>query len=353
MTLDAHVVVPHRGIDIAFTVATGETVALLGANGAGKSTALAVIAGLLRPAQGHVLIADRNVGQEPPHRRGVVLLSQDPLLFPHLTALDNVAFAPRNRGLRQSRQVGRGLLDRLDMGEFARRKPHQLSGGQAQRVAIARALAADPEIVLLDEPFAAVDVDSRPHLRHQVRDVLADRTAIIVTHDILDALALASRVIVLEDGHIVEDGPITQVLSRPRSSFAAGIAGFNIAAGRWTGTAADTAFGELHGNADEPLTVGESVVALCRPSSVAVFDEPPHGSIRNRVTAPISRLEPLGERIRVRVVSGEESFAADITAAAAAELSLTPGRIVTLGVKATEVTVLRAAQTEPSRPGVS
>lgn len=345
MTLHVRAVVPGRGLDAEFTAATGETVALMGANGAGKSTLLALIAGLIRSPSSSVLVDGVELDREPPHRRGVALLSQDPLLFPHLSAIDNVTFALRaaGRGRREARLVGTAHLDRLGMSAYASRRPRELSGGQAQRVAIARALAADPRLVLLDEPFAAIDADSRPHLRHDLREVLAGRTAIVVTHDVLDALALASRVIVLDRGRIVEQGPTAEVLRRPRSAFAAGLAGFNIIRGTWTGTSVTTPAGDLYGVTAEELTSGSPAVLLTRPGTVSVFPEPPHGSMRNHLTGPIRVIEPLGDRVRVRIEATGIPFAADITPAAAAELDLRVGEVVTLAVKATETIVLAEA----------
>ena len=220
--LHLHAVIAQRGIDVTLDVAAGETVALTGPNGAGKSSLLAVIAGLLRPDTGDVRLGDRSLDGTPPHARGVALLAQDPLLFPHMSVLANVAFAPRSRGVRRRRahELAARQLDQIGAADLAARKPSQISGGQAQRVAVARALAAEPELLLLDEPMASLDVDVRPALRQTLRSALEDQTAIIVTHDAADARALADRVVVLEDGHIVEDGPAGQVLDDPQSAFA-------------------------------------------------------------------------------------------------------------------------------------
>ena len=220
--LHLHAVIAQRGIDVTLEVAAGETVALTGPNGAGKSSLLAVIAGLLRPDTGDVRLGDRSLDGTPPHARGVALLAQDPLLFPHMSVLANVAFAPRSRGVhrRRAHELAARQLDQIGAADLATRKPSQISGGQAQRVAVARALAAEPELLLLDEPMASLDVDVRPALRQTLRSALEDQTAIIVTHDAADARALADRVVVLEDGHIVEDGPADQVLDDPQSPFA-------------------------------------------------------------------------------------------------------------------------------------
>ncbi|HEY0260565.1 MAG TPA: ATP-binding cassette domain-containing protein, partial [Lacisediminihabitans sp.] len=170
-----------RDLDVSFEVARGETVAILGPNGAGKSTALAVIAGLLRPDAGAaswegITLFDTARGSWlPPHRRGVALLAQEALLFPHLNVLDNVAFGPRSAGASTdaARATARRWLTEVEASELAAARPARLSGGQAQRIAIARALAAEPDILLLDEPFAALDVAVAPTLRRMLRRVLA------------------------------------------------------------------------------------------------------------------------------------------------------------------------------------
>ena len=171
-----------------------------------------------------------------PHRRRIALLAQEPLLFPHLSVLDNVAFGPRSAGAGRSESRGRARewLEEVGIGDLADRRPAQLSGGQAQRAAVARALAAEPDLLLLDEPMAALDVAVTPALRQTLRRVLAERTCVVVTHDVLDALLLADRVLVLEGGRVVEQGPTREVLTRPRSAFAARLAGLNLVVGTWS-----------------------------------------------------------------------------------------------------------------------
>lgn len=342
--------VPAR-LDIALEVTAGETLAVLGPNGAGKSTLLSVVAGLQRSEEARVTLHGRELGGLPPHRRGMALLAQDPLLFPHLSAADNVAFGPRSQGVRRSDAHHRALelLTQVGVADLAKRRPHQLSGGQAQRVAIARALATDPDVLLLDEPMAALDVDVTPALRQTLRTVLADRTTLLVTHDVLDALLLADRVVVLEEGRIVESGPTQDVLSRPRSAFAARLAGLDLLTGTWDGEVVRTDVGPIHGMLDPTAGVGsgDRVIALFRPAAVSVYptgpDEVPHGSPRNRVAVGITDLEPLGDRVLVRGRAGGAGpgvlLTAEITPAAVADLGLVPGLEVTFSVKATEVSV--------------
>jgi len=348
VTFELEARVEERGVDVAFDVAPGETVAVLGPNGSGKSTALWVTAGLVRPDEGRVVLDGRvltDVGPGrpgtwvPPHERRTALLGQEPLLFPHLDALENVAFGPRSGGTARApaRRAAQEWLDRVGVGELAGRRPAQLSGGQAQRVAVARALAARPALLLLDEPMAALDVAVLPALRQTLRAVLTDQTAIVVTHDPLDALLLADRVVVLDGGRVVEQGTSQEVLSRPRSPFAARLAGLNLVAGVWRAGCVETADGlRVHGLVEgaEPAS-GERAIATFRPQSVAVFRDVVEGSPRNAFEVTITEIEPLADVIRVHA----GSLHADVTVQAAAELELIGGLAVTFSVKATEVSV--------------
>lgn len=348
MSLQVTATLAERGLDVALEVADGETVALLGENGAGKSTVLEVVAGLLVPDRGSVVLAGRPLTvaggdrrtriDVPAHRRGTALLSQDPLLFPHLSVRDNVAFGPRSAGHSRSESLALAehWLAEVGAADLGDRKPDQVSGGQAQRIAVARALAASPDLLLLDEPMAALDVAVTPALRQTLRRVLASRTTVLVTHDVLDALLLADRVVVLDQGKVVEEGPSTQVLARPRSPFAAQLAGLNLFTGTWTGDRVRLDTGtEIHGLIRDVVAVGSPVVATFRPNAVAVYREAAAGSPRNTIPAVIRELEPVGDLIRVRT----DTLSADVTPQAAAELDLVPGLEVTLSVKATEVSV--------------
>jgi len=338
--------VASRDVAVRLTVAAGETVALLGPNGAGKSTVLGVIAGQVAPTSGAVTLRGRTLVDTracvPAHRRDVALLAQEPLLFPHLSAVDNVAFGPRARKVprAEARAVARQWLDRTGVADLANRMPHEVSGGQGQRIALARALAADPALLLLDEPMAALDVAVTPALRQTLRTVLADRTVLLVTHDALDALLLADRVVVVEHGRVVEDGPTGDVLSRPRSRFAARIAGLNLVAGTWDGGAVVAPPLAVRGLASTPIPgAGSPAVAVFAPSAVSVFAHAPGGSPRNTFPAVVTGLEPLGDRIRVGTDVAGLHLSAEITPGAVAELGLGPGSRVQLTVKATEVAV--------------
>jgi molybdate transport system ATP-binding protein len=346
VSLHAHLRLAARDLEIALEVGVGRTLAMLGPNGAGKSSLLACVAGLLRPDSGRIDLDDRVLFSDdgawvPAHRRGVALLAQEPRLFPHLSAADNVAFGLRSSGMPrgQARDRASHWLREVGASELADRRPHQLSGGQAQRVAIARALATDPRLLLLDEPLSSLDVEAAPALRQLLRRVLADRTTVLVTHDILDAVLLADEVAVVEQGRVVEHGPTTQVLTRPTSAFAARSAGLNLVRGWADGSSVVTAEGlRVEGLHDEPLSEGLAAVAVFSPSAVSVFRQAPLGSPRNTIHAVVTELEPHGHQVRVRTAY----LAAEVTPAAVAELDLAPGTPVVLSVKASEVAIYAA-----------
>src|SRR5215217_7273027 len=259
-------VVQSRGVALEFDVAAGEVLAILGPNGAGKSTALHVLAGLVRPDHGEVRVGQRVLTDTAAgvhvatHDRRVGLLLQDPLLFPHLSVTRNVAFAPRS-----SRAAAAQWLAEVNAAELADRMPRQLSGGQAQRVALARALAAEPDVLLLDEPLAGLDVGAATAMRKVLRRVLArdGRSAVLITHDLLDVLTLADRVLVLESGRIAESDSTAKILAAPRSPFGARIAGVNLVSGTADiGGVLTTRWGSVwHGSPATDVAGGESAVA--------------------------------------------------------------------------------------------
>jgi molybdate transport system ATP-binding protein len=331
-------------LDATVRMGPGEVVAVLGRNGSGKSTLLSAVAGLLRPDTGRIVLdgrvlTDTAAGvQLAPHHRRVGLLAQEPLLFPHLSVLDNVAFGPRVAGARKqpARAAAMHRLTEVDAVEFAPRRPRRLSGGQAQRIALARALASDPDLLLLDEPLSAVDVEFAPALRSLLHSVLQDRLAVIVTHQVIDALVLADRVVVLDGGLVVEQGPTREVLTRPRSAFAARLAGLNLISGTATAHGLRADDGTELTSALESTTIGAAAVAVFTPAAVAVYIDPPKGSPRNVIQDRVAALEPNGTLVRVRGAAG---LAADITPAATVELGLRTGAQVWFVVKAAEVAV--------------
>ncbi|BBY08780.1 sulfate/molybdate ABC transporter ATP-binding protein [Mycobacterium noviomagense] len=359
--LQLRAAVAARGLDVQFSVSAGEVLAVLGANGAGKSTALHVIAGLVRPDAGLVRLGERVLTDTAAgihvatHDRRVGLLLQDPLLFPHMSVAANVAFGPRSRRglLWDARDKASALrwLRAVDAEELADRKPRQLSGGQAQRVAIARALAAEPDALLLDEPLAGLDVAAAAAVRAVLRNVVTRnaRSTVLITHDLLDVYTLADRVLILESGRVAEVGPVAEVLAAPRSHFGARIAGVNLVNGTLgpEGALHASSGAVWHGAVSDDLTTGQQAVAVFAPTAVAVYREAPHGSPRNTVAVTVAELDSRGPAVRVRGAEqpdGAPGLAADITVDAAAELSLTPGQRVWFSVKAQEVAL------HPTRP---
>jgi molybdate transport system ATP-binding protein len=350
MSLSASIQVdrPAFTLDVTLAVGPAEVVTVLGPNGAGKSTLLAALAGLIRLGDGRIELDGRtlvDVGRGtylPPQHRRVGLVLQDYLLFPHLSALENVAFGPRSRGTsrRLARAEAAQWLDRMGIGALAGRRPRELSGGQAQRVALARALAADPRLLLLDEPLAALDVGSRPAVRADLRRYLSsyDGCTLLVTHDPLEALVLGSRIVVIQDGQIVQQGTPDEVARHPRTAYVARLVGLNLLTGHASGQVAD-----LGGGASVVLphaTTGQ-VHAVFAPTAVTLSLHRPDGSARNAWPGRVSDVERHGDLVRI-TVDGAVPILADITPLAVAELNLAPGTAVWAAVKATEVSAYPA-----------
>jgi molybdate transport system ATP-binding protein len=332
---------PFR-LDIELTVASGEVVALLGPNGAGKTTALRALAGLTPLSAGRVDLAgvcldDGDAVFVPPERRGVGLVFQDYLLFPHLSALDNVAFGPRCRGASaaQARAVARQWLARVGLADLAARRPRELSGGQAQRVALARALALEPSLLLLDEPLAALDARTRLDTRADLHHHLGEHPGptLVVTHDPLDAFVLADRLVIIEEGRIVQEGDAATVTARPRTDYVARLVGLNLYRGHGDGHTITLPTGMEISAAD--TVHGEAFVAF-PPAAVALYVQPPEGSPRNTWQARIVGVTRHGDYVRVRLDGGPGEASADVTPAGAAALQVEPGQQVWAAVKANQ-----------------
>jgi molybdate transport system ATP-binding protein len=342
--LAARLVVDRPGfrLDADLTVAAGEVVALLGPNGAGKTTALRALAGLIAN-QGSVLLDGAPLDRLPPQRRPISVVFQDYLLFPHLSIVDNVAFGPRCHGAGRAaaRRQALDWLDRVGLAGYARARPRTLSGGQAQRVALARALAVHPRLLLLDEPLAALDAGTRLDIRSRLRHHLAGfaGATVLVTHDPLDAMVLADRIVVLERGAVVQSGPPGDIARRPRTDYVARLVGLNLyrgVAGAAAGPAGEVLV-ELAGGGR--LTVAEPVAGdvfvAFPPAAVALYPQRPAGSPRNVWQVTVAGVERYGDRVRVEL-AGAPPVLADVTAAAVAELDLLAGRQLWAAVKATE-----------------
>ncbi|MGW5034154.1 ABC transporter ATP-binding protein [Streptomyces nigra] len=337
--LDARLVVERDAfrLDVALRAAPGDVVALLGPNGAGKTTALRALAGLVPLSAGRLRLDGADLDRTPPESRPVGVVFQDYLLFPHLSALDNVAFGPRCHKVPKAaaRAQAAAWLERMGLAEHAASKPRRLSGGQAQRVALARALATHPRLLLLDEPLAALDARTRLDVRARLRHHLADfeAVAVLVTHDPLDAMVLADHLVVIEDGRVVQEGGPADIARHPRSDYIARLVGLNLYRGEARGHTVQVDDGPLVTTTEE-LT-GPVFVAF-PPGAVTLHRERPTGSsARNLWRCEVAGLETHGDQIRA-ALSGELPLAADLTTVAAAELDLRPGAAVWATVKATQ-----------------
>ena len=343
MSLHAEVRVRRNGfaLDVRLDVDEGETVAVLGPNGAGKTTLLRALAGLI-PIEGRVeldgeVLDDSKAGRHvPTERRRVGLVFQDHVLFPHMSVLHNVAFGLRGDPMRKARDW-LGLAGLLEMAD---RMPGELSGGQAQRVALIRTLATQPRLLLLDEPLSALDVSVRAETRRELTRRLAafEGVRILVTHDPLEAIALADRLVVLEQGKVVQQGKPTDVTARPRSRFVADLAGVNLLRGR---AHHDHVALDGGGTLAAPDAGEGEVLAVIHPRAVALYLARPEGTPRNVWRATAEELDLQGDRVRVRL-GGTVPLVAEVTPGAVRDLHLDRGAEVWAAVKATEISVYRA-----------
>lgn len=344
--LEAAVEVAIGSFDLAVALDArpGETIAVIGPNGAGKTTLVRALAGLAPLTSGRVVLdgevlEDASTGAcVPPERRRVGVVFQDNVLFPHLSALDNVAFGLRARGRSraEARRVAAEWLDRLALGDRAAARPDELSGGQAKRVALARVLATEPALLLLDEPFSPLDVNARRETRRLLVSSLGDVDAprLLVTHDPVDAAAVADRLIVLEGGRIVQQGSMAEMTATPRSPYVAAFVGTNVLRGRSRGSVVDVGSIEIvtaeaaHG--DVYLTIP--------PRAVVLSSERPTTSARNAWAGIVESVEDQGVIARVRV-RGAVDLVAEVTAASVEEMEIHAGSPIWVSVKATEISV--------------
>ncbi len=334
--------VRERGLCVDLVVDEGERVAVIGPNGAGKSSLIQLISGALMPDRGVVEWRGRRLSSPrrgvPIHRRRFAYLEQRPLLFTHLTVLGNVAYGPRARGESRADAERRAMaeLEAVGMADAANWRPGRLSGGQAQRVALARALAVDPELMLVDEPFPALDAAVAPELRDVLRTRLAGRTVVMATHDLLDVLSLATRVVVLDGGSVAADGDPGEVFASPPNQFVADFTGLNLL----RGIAVDEGtleVGQIRLTGMGELTVGHAGRAAIPPEAIGIYLTAPQGSPRNVMPARVVGVESRGRRAVVAVDVAGQRLRAEITTDAVADLGLRPEQAVFASVKAMQV----------------
>ena len=351
-------------LDVELAAAGGEVVAVLGPNGAGKSTLLQALAGLIPLDEGRVEL-DGRVLEDPaaririaPQDRQVGVVFQDYLLFGNLSARENVAFGLRSTGTPKAaaRAQADQWLARFGLTGLAARYPRELSGGQGQRVALARALCAQPQLLLLDEPLAALDVRTKTEVRSQLREELTAFAGptLLVTHDPLEAMALADRLLIVEDGRVVQAGPAADIARRPATGYVARLVGLNLLRGTAAGGMLSLDGGGRLATSDTDLA--GRALAVVRPSAVLVHTSAPGpSSARNVWPGTVDSLEALGDRVRL-TIAGSPSLLADVTTQAVAELRLAPGDPVWVSLKATDIdtyaetTHLLAGQRSTTRP---
>ncbi|MDQ1367164.1 MAG: molybdate transport system ATP-binding protein [Acidimicrobiaceae bacterium] len=345
MSLTAEFGLTLGTLDLEINLEINETavVAVVGPNGAGKTTLVRALAGLVPIDRGRIVVNETVVEDPaarvrvPPERRGVAVVFQEHRLFANLTALENVAFGLRATGTPKAEARARAAswLGRVGLPEVGTRHPKQLSGGQAQRVALARALATEAAVLLLDEPLAAVDASARAELRQVVRHELRRYAGarLIVTHDPVEAAALADQLVVIEDGHITQQGALVEVTARPRSPWVATMVGLNLLQGEATGTTVRLTNGALVATAT--AAHGPAFVAI-RPNAVTVHRQHPEGSARNVWPGQAGELNVVGDRARIRI-AGDVPLIAEVTASAVAELRLADGGPLWASVKATDI----------------
>jgi molybdate transport system ATP-binding protein len=337
-------------LDVGLDVESSGVVVLLGPNAAGKTTLLRALAGLVplergRVALDGVVLEDTSAGvRVPTERRPIGVVFQDYLLFPHMTALENVAFGLRSRGMPRSSARARAhdLLEQVGLAEVAGARPRALSGGQAQRVALARALATDPRLLLLDEPLSAMDAGARAELRRGLTRHLAafPGTCLVITHDPIEAMTLGDKLVVLEAGRVVQAGTPEELSSHPRSRYVADLLGLNLYRGRMDQGAVLLDGGQRLVAAD-PLPQGGDVFAVVPPRAVALHRTLPDGSPRNVWRGEVHDLDVVGNHVRAHV-AGELPVIAEVTPGAVASLRLDDGGPVFVAVKAMEIEVYEA-----------
>ena len=373
--LETHLNTFH--LSLKFSVEPGKTTVLLGESGSGKTTVLRLLAGLLYPQRGHISLektlyfdSELHVAV-PPQERPFGYVFQDYVLFPHLNVFENIAFGLRAQRLPRQliRQRVGEALEQVHLSGFDSRRPAQLSGGQQQRVAIARALALQPQLLLLDEPLSALDVQTRREVRHELRRILAEIgiTTILVTHQYLEALVFGQQILVLDAGKVIQQGEQRELLTYPRSPYVAELIGVNFFRGHIVRQETNVLYAievkngaqlveivaalKEHTPTEKVPTIGEDAYVIVDPRSITLYQTSPESSARNVFRGEIVQVLRLGvsplhidsenERIRISILLDENMppLTAEITGASAFRMQLHEGKIIYASFKATEASV--------------
>ena len=326
--------------EISFDVSDGEHFIILGPSGAGKTVLLEIIAGIIEPDAGRVLLNGEDITHWPPERRGLAYIPQNYALFPHMSVFDNIAFGLKLRRVPRAeieRKV-KEIAEVLGIAHLLHRKPKTLSGGESQRVAIARALVVEPELLLMDEPFANLDVQTRAKLLGEMKRWKRELgfTALHVTHSFEEAVSLGDKVGVMLDGRLVQTGSVRDVFSRPSSEEVARFLGFeNIIEGTAEGRV-------LRSNGVEielPAEARGRVRVGLRPEDIILSLEPIRTSARNEFKALVESVEELGPLVRIHLRIGGLYLRAFITRSSMLEMGITKGREVYVSFKASALHV--------------
>jgi len=356
-------------LDVEFTCRAGDVLAIFGPSGSGKTTILRSVAGLYRPLHASIQSGNETWADTdrqthvPPHCRGVGFVFQDYALFPHLTAIGNVSTALGHRPRAQRNQRARALLDLVHLRGHANKKPHELSGGERQRVALARALAREPAVLLLDEPFAAVDRSVRHRLQNEIDSLrrTLDIPLILVTHDFDDVVRLATHVLMLERGRAVACGPISTLMSRPDLSWLREAVGLgSVFDATATMMDADRGLVELtfsggtllaptrHVPANAAIRVRvparEVVLATSAPTGLSL-----HNVLPGVVTAV--HVDPAFETVVVQLTVGEVALLSEVTRDAVSRLGIVVGQRLHALIKSVSLELVTSDESHPEQDG--
>ena len=330
-------------VDVEIEIRPGETAALLGPNGAGKSTLVEVLSGLMAIDEGNIRLDDLLLDSPadglfvPPEDRKIGVVFQDYLLFPHMTVLDNVSFGLRAKteSKASASAIAKTWLEKLGINHLAPKRADDLSGGEAQRVALARALTPNPNLLLLDEPMSALDATTRVEIRRELADALDGFSGprLLITHDPTEAFLLADEIYVMDAGLITQRGSAEEIRLKPRTAYAADLAGANLFQGL-----ADGGLVNIGGHQLQTANSSASgqVLATVHPRAISVHRDRPEGSPRNVWETEVTRIENYGDRVRLQT-GLPLMMTAEITPGAVEALDLSTGTKIWVSIKATEI----------------